>query len=446
MTPAASESTQGQYVADSGEYSDEASEAPTPLAKRQSDMYSLQSGLSDLKSFVHNLDNAGLLRDGDDSTSLDKDIRSSLGGKLDEAMSVHARLRTANKGLESDDLDTYISRHSRLAVTDLTFDSRHSVDGSSLIFSPGKSEAFPPLPGMAYPNSNPSSKLTSIANPRIPTRLSSFHVSPGVDRHIDTGRKGSTLPEARKLGMWTPRTMQNTLTQEGPKGTSNPPQDTSITYGTSGFCAGMQPFRRTPSTAMPVTPPVSGCDPEQLLGSTAAPGHTRNHSRNATGFNGRFKSNIVRPRPTAHHRLAAMTLSRRASGDAMFEAEILVSDKPLPPPPVNGHGGLVTQPRGLKKSLSNLKMRLTDARTHSGDTSSPDPRLPRHDENIGLGVPVTRNGTSSNTFASDSTDEEVIHRGFREKLGKWMKSAKKAVHSCRRVSSSTGDTSLDTDF
>jgi hypothetical protein len=413
-------------------------------------MYSLQSGLSDLKSFVHNLDNAGLLRDGDDSTSLEKDIgRLSLVGNLDEATNVHALLRTANKGLDGDDLDPYLSRHPRLAVTDLTFDSRHSVDGSSLIFSPAKSKALPPLPSIAYLNRNPGSKFTPNANLRVPKRLSSFHVSPGAGRQFDTYKTDWLFSEARKPAMREPQVIHKTPIHEGNKGPVNPSQDISITYGTSGLCAGMQPFKRTIGTGMPIKASVSGCHPEHMQEPTADLVNIRNPGRNTTGFHGRFKSNTVRLRPAAHVRPAVMTLPRRASGDATatgFKERALVSDKPLPSTPVNAHDGPATQPRGLKKSLSSLKMRLTDVRAHSGDTSSSDSRLQRPDEKIGLGVPVTLNGTSSNSFSSNSIDEEIIHGGFRQKLGRWMKSAKKAVHSCRRFSSSTGDTSLNTDI
>lgn len=448
-TPGASEPTNGAYVAELGDYSEEASKAIIPMAQRQSDLYSLQSGLSDLKSFVHKLDNAGLLRDGDDLTKTENDIKSAnLVGHFDRATTVHAMRRTSNRGLEKDDLDIYPSRHSRLVVTDLTFDSRHSVDGSSLVYSSAKIKALPLLPNIAYSNGNRRLKLTSSANLRVPQRLSSFHGSAGGGQPPDTCKTDSLFPESRNPAGKPPRILHNTLIQQGNNGATDPSQDTSITYGISGLCVGRQPLKRAIGSTLPVKAPDSSYHPTHVHELSAALVSISNQGRATKGFNGRSKGNTVRLPSTARLSATAKSLQRRASGHesaSRNKEEAPVLNKPLPSPPGNAHGGPATQPRGLKKSLSNLRMRLTDVRAQSGETSSSDSRLQRRDEKIGLGVPVTLHGTSSNTFSSGSTEEDIMHAGFRQKFARWMKSAKKAVHSCRRFSSSTGETSLNTD-
>lgn len=471
-TPAASEYTRGRCRVESDGCSEgECNAFTTPTARRRSDMYSLQSGLSDFKSFVQNLDNAGLLQDGDISTSfVDNDIRrSSLleRVKLDAKPDVHALLLKTNKVLaddyqavsasshEGDGASTH--RHKRTTAvtrvsisgfeTDVTFDDGHSVDGSCSINNPAKFiKALPPLPGDLYAHDMQASlKTIPVAGLRVPTRLSSFHVSTGSGQRFEINNALST---AKRSDM----AANNTLSAH----------DTSVTYGTSGICgtlSGMHQWRRQDGKGTNFDPDgreaASASLSMQCEEMPSGSVESRRRGRNTMGMNGKFKSSTVRARPATRCTLAAMSTARRASFEANSSnsrfTEALASHKPLPPEPVHKRGvppdGRCAKPqRGLKKSLSNLRMRLTESKPCTAEVSSPGIRLQRDGERIGVGVPVTSTGTSGNTSNSNSTMEETPLRGFRHRIARWVKSAKKAVNSCRRLSSSTGSTSLDTDF
>lgn len=456
---------------------------PTSAVRRRSNVYSLQPGLLDLKSFVQDLDDAGLLHEANVSgSSLGRPDNSDTPVKLSEGPNVHALLARTNRVLEAETgrISTYRSMREPAvpcAITRLKSDGMsengHSPNSSKSIIlapqpiSPARQlrlrssvsklmKALPPLPPPTA-ESEPGSATMPRGERELPELPALPRVSLSGSRQSPSVNKSGDLDRINQCGAGVTNNMMgsNAYIGETDKdasrdiygdiwdihfGEGDDPAGTVVGMGSSSSGVAHTTTKRIEDvlhTCQDGTGPYSA----QLR---------------PLGPRGKFKSSTMRSKPalresSAH--LNSISQARGASfdtGHRMFQKLEVQSKDPIPADNADFVNNDVRLHRGLKKRLSDFKIRLTESRHRQINWSSSDVRVHEDADVIGMAVPVTSSTgspeSSRDTSNSNSPTDESSDRGFRYKVSRWMKSAKKAVNSCKRLSSSTGGASLDTDF
>jgi hypothetical protein len=425
-------------------------EAPKGAGRHRSNIYSLQSELLDLKSFVQDLDDAGLLHDTDTVGSLL--ATHGTGGsstKHSDGVNVETLLLRTNEVLEAqtDRINTYrnvqepavSSTISRLRA-DGFCGHRQSGDKSNLAIlapqpvSPARQlklrssvsklmKALPPLPD-ATSSSGSEIATTQVSAPHLSEPLAPLQVAlPVPDR---SGSMNLLAVGCHGLDRKTDSRLNVPSTRPGGDASSALAQKSGASLDFYGDMWNKH-FEKQDDTLAPTLG-------DQMMGPICkAPEDTRQRSRDRNSI--------------SHARCSSLDV-----GPGMFEIRPEVPDRdPLPRDIRNHFADNGARPyRRLKKRISDLKIRLTEPRQRHFEWSPPDVRVHEDGELIGMAVPVTSSSGSpestEGTSHTNSATDESTTRGLRRKISRWMKSAKHAVNSCKRLSNSTGGTSFDTDF
>jgi hypothetical protein len=168
-----------------------------------------------------------------------------------------------------------------------------------------------------------------------------------------------------------------------------------------------------------------------------------------------IRSSTTKSKPALRETSACTNLIFAPRPASLDSSRSTSSQPPVPPRKrraFEDHGSATqTRPqRGLRERLSDFKIRITESRQRPTNWPSSNAVVQNDGEVIGLAIPVTSSsgspesgGESSN---SNSAADEASGGGLRQKLSRWMKLARYTVNSCKRLSTSTGDASLDTNF
>ncbi|OIW35141.1 hypothetical protein CONLIGDRAFT_710374 [Coniochaeta ligniaria NRRL 30616] len=457
-------------------------ETPTLAARRRSNVYSLQPGLLDLKSFVQDLDDAGLLHDADISgSSLDSSKTRASPAKLHGRANVHELLARTNKALEdqTDRIDTYRNIQEPAVPNAITrlktgvISGRQSVDDSKSIIlapqpvSPARQlrlrssvsklmKALPPLPDTS---TNPA--MGSAIIPFVGRRLPELPAPPRIflsgSGQLSPPRKPGGFDGTSECGAGM---FNGTLTSNSHTGLAQGEDASHDIYGDiwdthfgrhdpAATVMGME----SNSSALAQATVKRTEDILRTRAEKTGPCATQLHP---LGPRGQFKSSTMRSKPIVRETSAHLNSISQARGASLdtsrhtFQRPEVPSKDTMPVDKNAVTDNHVRPHRGLKKRLSDFKIRLTESRHRPVDWSSSDVRVHEGGEVIGMAVPVTSSTGSpesnGNTSNPNSATDESSARGLRYKISRWMKTAKNAVNACKRLSSSTGGTSLDTDF
>jgi hypothetical protein len=480
-TPSASTDSAASRGSESTRHSSGNPETPSLAARRRSNVYSLQPGLMDLKSFVQDLDDAGLLHDADVSgNSLNRTQISSSPAKLTADANVTALLARTNKVLEaySDRISTYRSmRESAVSSaitrlkTDVMSERRQSADDTKSVIlapqpvSPARQlrlrssvsklmKALPPVPPA-------SDQESTVIDPLAERKLPELPAAPRVSLP-ESGQAGS----APKLGSFDrahdrqgglPSAALSGNAGTGRTGNNNSSHDIygDIWHMHFGRADDLRATHAGTESSGTIAPDMMKGE-EDSLGTRAISG-TGTRQLHSLTRRGNFKSSTLRSKPIRRENPAHLNSISQPRGASLDTSRSTFQRPPVPPKhpvPVNKNALVdneIKPQRGLKKRLSDFRIRLTESRHRPVDWSSPGARVHMDDgEVIGVAVPVTSSTGSPEsggiTTDSNSPTDDSSARGLRHKLSRWLKSAKNAVNSCKRLSSSTGGASLDTDF
>lgn len=459
-------------------------DTPTASARRRSNVYSLQPGLLDLKSFVQDLDDAGLLHDVDvTGSTLDNSNTSSTPAILQQGSDVHPLLARTDKFLEagSERIMMYHSNREPAvshAITrlkaDVMSERRQSSDTSSSVILAPK----PVSPARQLRLRSSVSKLMK-ALPPLP------YAPAKVERRLPvtpmSDRKLPDLPAPPRISLSGSRqfrsTVQPPLINNDLQGTNKPgvgTSDPALTGKASKVhnganCLGRDVygdiwdthFGRRDDSAIPSSGAVSSGitgvkGPEASRPDFPRAGKTHLKQVHHMVQRGEFKSSTMRVKPVMREgpsKLNSISQMRSTSLDTS-RSTLHAANTPEHPRLLVDNRGRADNDlrpyRGLRKRLSDFKIRMTESRHRPVDWSASTVQVHETGEVIGMAVPVTSSNVSpestEGTSNSNSGTEESASRGLKNKISRWLKSAKHAVNACKRLSSSTGGTSLDTDF
>lgn len=485
-TPSATTGSAATFGSESTKGSSGIPHTPTLAARRRSNVYSLQPGLLDLKSFVQDLDDAGLLHDVDASgNSPDSSKISSCSAKLHDGTNVHAVLTRSDEVPEAkidrsstcrDTRQPAVSKAISRLKTNVTSGCRQSVDDStSIILAP-----HPVSPARQLRLRSSVSKLMK-ALPPVPDR--SADTAPKSVVISSDQRRLQELPVPPRVSLSGSGQSPSIPRLEGFYRTDEYAQGASVDVLTSNACfsqiddndVGRDIYgdiwdthfgRRDRSAATTVGMGSNSGFMAHATVPTAdeifrdCKGVTGPYIKqpNPLGREGYFKSSTMRSKPIMRESSAHLNSISQARGTSL-DTGCTTSRKPEVPnkelmPPAIVKSDLADNDlrphRGLKKRLSDIKIRLTESRHRAVEWSSSDVRLHEDGEIIGMAVPVASSTGSPESggarSGSNSGADETSARGLRYKISRWLKSAKHAVNGCKRLSNSTGGTSLETDF
>ena len=478
-TPSATSSSAASRESESSRRGSRDPATPSLAARRRSNVYSLQPGLMDLQSFVQDLDDAGLLHDEDVSGKLDSSQYTSYPAGANAGANVHALLARTNKALEDEAgrISTYRgirepavpSAITRLK-SDVSSERRQSADDlQSVILAPQ-----PVSPARQLRLRSSVSKLMK-ALPPVPAGSAFAEQESIVNKPLAERKlpELSALPRVSLFGLgqsagpsYKPRGADESanIVPKVPVPASIADIHTAANHDIYGDIWDVHFGRAAdPST---VDASAESCSPVRHDMMEDAGDNLKNHGGLGNGARqmrslsqrGKFRCGTVRskPRLTLRQTSAQMNPISHPRGASLDSSRSTLQRPPVPPKhavPVDRHGLVnsgVRPQRGLKKRLSDFKIRLTESRHRPGHRSSTDIRVEDDGEVIGLAVPVASSSVSpesgGGTSNTNSATDEASARGLRCKLSRWMKSARNAANTCKRLSSSTGGTSLDTDF
>ncbi|KAB5580646.1 hypothetical protein GE09DRAFT_446731 [Coniochaeta sp. 2T2.1] len=447
---------------------------PSENARRRSNVYSLQPGLLDLKTFVQDLDDAGLLHDTDVSGSyFNNSSFSNTPVKMKQGADVHAVLARTKKVLEAEAdritgyrdagkpaLPSAVSRLKTNAISD----RRQSTDGASSVIlaplpvSPARQlrlrssvsklmKALPP-----FPDTPDSSKLQPAGNTVAEHQLPDL---PPVPRLSLSGGPGPAVFTSVPV-------KADNVDKTTPAGASHKKSSNDL-YGDMWDMH----FRKSDDRGAAVVgrksvneigPDMLHQAEEDMHANDGFSGQSANVAQ-PMSQRGKLKSSTMRSRPVGRDRVAQLNSIPQARGTSLDTSRTTFRAPPVPSKdPINIQATQQTSsachdvrtPRGLRKRLSDFKIQLTESRHRAADWSSPGTQVHENGEIIGVAVPVTSSAGSPESGGhksnSNSATDDASARGLRYKISRWMKSAKHAVNACKRLSSSTAGTSVDTDF
>lgn len=454
----------------SGAYID----TPSLATRRSSNVYSLQPGLLDLKSFVQDLDEAGLLQEAGNLVNSSR--FSSAPDKTTTGADVHALLAQTNKILEAeaDRISKYGSMREPAVCSTITrlktdvFPEKQCADNPKPVIlapqpvSPARQlrlrssvsklmKALPPIPSGMEQEATTNKQSVERELPALPTAPQVS--SSGSGQAGTVPERSSTCAQDSQGGVPSVPLPGNAETSHA--GEKRPSRDIYGEIWDMHFgMADDDPMGKVGGTGSSNTIAIGMMKgAEDSLGSQGFSGSAR--QLHPPAQRGNFKSSTVRSKPLAREMHANVNLISQRRGSSLDTSRSAVQ-RPQDPSKHStsvNRSGLIDEtrpPRGLKKRLSDFKIRLTESRHRGANWSSPDADVRGDGEIIGIAVPVTSSTVSpesgGGTSNPNSAGDDASARGLRYKLSRWMKSAKKTVNSCKRLSSSTGGTSLDTDF